>query len=162
VTLPIAFGNMPGGYVVGLMFFVLLFFAAFSTVIGMLEPVVSWLEEHASMTRSRVAVGAGVFGWAAGIAAALSFNVWSDIRPLAFLQLTRDKSIFDALDFLVSNLLLPINGLLIALFAGWVLPGVALRDELEMGEGRLYGYVIFILRYVAPLIIGIIFFTSLA
>jgi len=161
VTLPVAFGNMPGGYVVGLLFFILLFFAAFSTVIGMLEPVVSWLEEYRSFTRPKVAMAAGFAGWLMGIAAALSFNVWSDLRPLGFIALMREKNIFDVLDFVVSNLLLPINGLLIALFAGWVISNAVLSDELAMRNKALYSYVRFVLRFVAPVVIGLIFYTSL-
>jgi len=161
VTLPVAFGNMPGGYIVGLLFFILLFFAAFSTVIGMLEPVVSWLEEYRSFTRPKVAVAAGFAGWLMGIAAALSFNVWSELRPLGFLSLMSEKNIFNVLDFVVSNLLLPVNGLLIALFAGWVISGKVLGDELAMRNQALFAYLRFVLRYVAPIVIGLIFYTSL-
>ena len=96
-----------------------------------------------------------------GIAAALSFNVWSDVRPLGFLALMREKNIFDVLDFVVSNLLLPVNGLLIALFAGWVISSKALSDELAMRNKALFDYLRFVLRYVAPIVIGLIFYTSL-
>jgi len=83
VTLPVAFGNMPFGYIVGLLFFVLLFFAAYSSVLGMLEPVVSFLEEQRGFSRPKMAVLTGFFCWLLGISAALSFNIWSDIRPMA-------------------------------------------------------------------------------
>ncbi len=161
VTLPVAFGNMPGGHIVGILFFILLFFAAFSSVIGMLEPVVSWLEEHKAFSRPNMAILAGSCGWVLGIAALLSFNVWSDMKLLSFVPLLEGKGIFELLDFLVSNLMLPFNALLIAVFAGWIMSKKALLDELGLHNKVLIGYLRFILRYVAPVVIGLIFYTSL-
>ncbi len=161
VTLPLAFGNMAGGHIVGLLFFILLFFAAFTSVVGMLEPVVSWLEENRAYSRPKVAMFAGFCGWLLGIAAALSFNVWSEITVPDVIPLLEGKGIFDLLDFIVSNLLLPINGLLIALFAGWIMTREAIWQELGMSSVLLFQYGRFILRYVAPLVIGLIFYTSL-
>jgi NSS family neurotransmitter:Na+ symporter len=161
VTLPVAFGNMPGGHFVGLLFFILLAFAAFTSVIGMLEPAVSWLEEHKGYSRRKMAICAGTSGWLLGISAALSFNVWSDLKPFDFVPLLEGKGIFDLLDFLVSNLLLPANGLLIAVFAGWIMSRRSLLEELGSKNEALLGYLRFVLRYVAPLVIGMIFYTSL-
>ncbi len=161
VTLPIAFGNMPGGHIVGFLFFVLLFFAAFSSVVGMLEPAVSWLEEHKGFSRPKVTLLAGAFGWFLGIAAALSFNVWSDVKLLSFMPLVKEKGIFELLDFLVSNLMLPINALLIAIFAGWIMSRKGLLEEAGLKDSTLFVLLRFILRYVAPVAIGLIFYTSL-
>ena len=161
VTLPIAFGNMPGGHFVGIMFFILLFFAAFSTALGMLEPVVSWLKEYKSLSRQKVAVLVGFSAWLLGIAAAFSFNVWSDVKLMSFVPLLQDKGIFDLLDFSVSTLLIPINALLIAVFAGWVMPGKAMFDELGIKNKVVYGYIRFVLRFLAPVVISLIFYTSL-
>jgi len=161
VTLPIAFGNMAGGHLVGLLFFILLFFAAFTSVIGMLEPAVSWLEEHKGFSRPRVTMLAGGFGWVLGIAAALSFNVWSGVRMPEFIPLVEGKGIFELLDFLVSNLMLPINGLLIAIFAGWIMSRKAIWEELGLQSITVFAYVRFVLRFVAPIVIGMIFYTSL-
>ena len=160
VTLPIAFGNMPGGYVVGLLFFILLFFAAFSTVIAMLEPVVSWLEEHKGFSRPIVTIVAGVSGWIIGIAAALSFNVLSDVRLVEFVPFLADKSIFEIVDFLVATFLIPINAVLIAVFAGWIMSQSALLQELDVRESAIFRYLRFTLRYVAPVVIGLIFLSS--
>jgi len=161
VTLPIAFGNMTGGHLVGLLFFILLFFAAFTSVIGMLEPAVSWLEEHKGMSRPRVTILAGVTGWVLGIAAALSFNVWSGVKMPDTFPLVEGKGIFEMLDFLVSNLLIPANGLLIALFAGWIMSRKAIWEELGLQNTTVFAYVRFVLRFVAPVVIGMIFYTSL-
>lgn len=161
ITLPVAFGNMQGGYIVGLLFFVLLFFAAFSTVIGMLEPAVSWLEEQRSLSRPRMAALTGFAGWALGIAAALSFNIWSDFQPLNFVPLLEGKGVFDLLDFIVSNLLLPINAALIAVFAGWVMSKQSMLDEIGISDGVVMKYLRFVLRFVAPVVIGLIFYNGL-
>ena len=161
ITLPTAFGNMPGGHIVGFLFFILLFFAAFTSAIGMLEPVVSWLEEHKSFSRPTMAILAGFCGWVLGIAAALSFNVWSEVKLLNFVPLLKGKGIFELLDFFVSNLLIPFNALLIAIFAGWIMSRKSILEELGLQSEALFAYLRFILRYVAPIVIGLIFYTSL-
>lgn len=160
ITLPVAFGNMPGGQIVGLLFFVLLFFAAFSTVIGMLEPVVSWLEEHRGFSRPKMAALSGGCGWILGIVAALSFNVWSDVKLLAMVPLLSDKNIFDLLDFFVATLLIPLNALLIAIFAGWMMSREAMLQELGVRNETLFRYFRFTLRFVVPLLIFAILYSS--
>ena len=161
VTLPVAFGQMPGGFVLGFLFFLLLFFAAFSTAIGMLEPVVSWLSEKKGMKRAPMAYAAGFLAWVLGAFAALSFNIWQDFKPMDFIPLLSDKTIFDLMDFVVSNLLLPLNGLLIALFASWALCRKTMLDQFGFKDGYLFKYWLFTVKYIAPIAIGFIFYTSL-
>ncbi len=160
VTLPVAFGQMPGGFILGFLFFLLLFFAAFSTAIGMLEPVVSWLSERKNMKRAPMAFAAGFFAWVFGAFAALSFNLWQDVKLLSFLPMLADKNIFDLMDFIVSNLLLPLNGLLIALFASWVLSRESILEELGLNDKVFFKYWLFTLKYIAPIAIGLIFYTN--
>ncbi len=161
VTLPVAFGGMPAGHIVGLLFFILLFFAAYSSVLGMLEPVVSFLEEHRGLSRPKMAIVTGTFSWVLGIAAALSFNVWADVRLLAVVPYLADKTIFDLLDFFIANFLLPLNAMLIAIFAGWMITRQTLLDEIGVRNPLASGFLRFVLRYVAPLLIFAIFYTSL-
>ncbi|MDX1403403.1 MAG: sodium-dependent transporter [Woeseiaceae bacterium] len=160
VTLPVAFGNMQAGHLVGLLFFILLFFAAYSSILGMLEPVVSYLEDHRGFSRPKVTVLTGLFSWLLGVAAALSFNVWSDVRLLGAIPYFADKSIFDLLDFLIANFLIPLNALLIAVFSGWVLTRQALLDELGVSSVALSRFLQIVLRFVAPVLIGAIFYNS--
>ncbi len=127
VTLPTAFAEMTGGYVVGSAFFLLLFFAAFTTGIATLEPVVSWLIGR-GMARKPAALLSGGAAWVLGAVAAMSFNEWEDVHPLGFLGW--DAHIFDILDFSIASLLLPVNGLLIALFVAWAIKRRAINDEL--------------------------------
>jgi NSS family neurotransmitter:Na+ symporter len=161
VTLPVAFGNMPFGYIVGLLFFILLFFAAYSSVLGMLEPVVSFLEEHRGFSRPKMAVLTGFFCWLLGISAVLSFNIWSDLRPMAAIPFLAEKNIFDLLDFSIANLLLPLNAMLIAIFAGWIMTRQSLLEELGMQSAALSLFLRIVLRYIAPVLIFAIFYTSL-
>ena len=161
VTLPIAFGNMQAGYIVGLLFFILLFFAAYSSVLGMLEPVVSFLEEKRGFSRPKMAVLTGFFCWMLGIAAALSFNVWSDLRPMAIVPYLADKNIFSLLDFAIANFLLPLNAMLIAIFAGWIMTRQSLLEELGVQSAALSLFLRVVLRFIAPALIFAIFYTSL-
>ena len=161
VTLPVAFGNMPFGYIVGLLFFVLLFFAAYSSVLGMLEPVVSFLEEQRGFSRPKMAVLTGFFCWLLGISAALSFNIWSDLRPMAAIPFLAEKNIFDLLDFSIANFLLPLNAMLIAIFAGWMMTRQSLLEELGVRSPALSLLLQVVLRYIAPVLIFAIFYTSL-
>ncbi|MEE8425985.1 MAG: sodium-dependent transporter [Woeseiaceae bacterium] len=162
VTLPVAFGNMQAGYIVGVLFFVLLFFAAYSSVLGMLEPVVSFLEEKRGFSRPKMAMLAGFCAWMLGIAAALSLNVWSDVRLMSGVPFLADKNIFDLVDFLIANFLLPLNAMLIAVFAGWMMTRTMLFEELGVRSPVFIGFMRVVLRYVAPVLIFAIFYTNLA
>lgn len=161
VTLPVAFGQMPGGVIVGSLFFVLLTFAALTSSIGMLEPVVSWLEEHRGFKRPLMAALAGLTAWTVGLAIVLSFNLWGDFRPLGTFKFFSDKNLFDVMDFFVANIFLPINALLIAVFAGWVMSKKSTMEELGLPDGALYAFWRFMLRYVAPVAFAVIFYSSL-
>jgi len=161
VTLPVAFGQMPGGTIVGSMFFVLLTFAALTSSIGMLEPAVSWLEEHRGFKRPTIAASAGFLAWLVGLSIALSFNIWGDIRPLGMFSFFADKTIFDVMDFFVANIMLPLNALLIAVFAGWMMSRNSTLEELSLPDGPRYAFWRFILRYIAPVAFGVIFLSSL-
>jgi len=161
VTLPVAFGQMPGGTIVGTLFFILLTFAALSSSIGMLEPAVSWLVEHRGVKRPVMAVSAGFTAWLVGLAIAFSFNIWGHFRPLGRFEFFAEKTIFDVMDFFVANIMLPLNALLIAVFAGWMMSRNSTLEELGWTEGPRYAYWRFILRYVAPVAFGVIFFSSL-
>lgn len=160
VTLPITFGQMPGGHLLGLLFFIMLFFAAFTTAIGMLEPIVAWFKDS-GLKRSLMAIWSGGAAWFIGIFSILSFNVWKDFKPFSFVPLLQDKAIFDLLDFLIANFMLPLNGLLIALFAGWMMLPSSTFEELALQRKWLYDCWQFSIRYVAPIAICLIFITSL-
>ena len=156
ITLPIAFGSMPGGYIIGLMFFITLFFAAFSSVIAMLEPPVCFLVEHKGSSRAQMTVALGVTGFLLGLFPALGLNVWSDVRLFPGSELLGDKDILDTIDFFVGSVGIPLNAAIMAAFAGWVLSKSRLFEGLGLKNEALANYVRFTLRFVAPLTIGLL------
>ncbi|MFQ5661505.1 MAG: sodium-dependent transporter [Gammaproteobacteria bacterium] len=161
VTMPVAFGQMPAGIVFGTLFFLLFCFAAITTGIGMLEPAVSWLEEHRGLKRSSMAVVTGTLCWALGLSSVFSFNIWSDFHPLSFIPKFADKTIFGLLDFILANILIPIGGLLIAIFAGWAMSRESTVDELGLTDGLLYKLWRFLVRYLAPVALMLILFANI-
>lgn len=151
VTLPVAFGQMEAGLIVGTLFFLLLCFAAFSTSLGMLEPVVAWLKGMPGFNRPRATVAGGFAAWLAGVGSVFSFNIWSDFHPLGWVGLK--NTYFEIIDFFIANLLLPINGLLIALFAGWIITKAKASDELQPMGKAAFSYWHFVCKYLAPIAI---------
>lgn len=142
VTMPIAFGQMPGGEFAGMLFFLFLGLAALTSTISLLEPTVEHLEQRAGWNRRRAAALSGLAIWIVGIGSVLAFNLWSGFTPFG-------KNLFDLLDFVTANLMLPIGGLLIAIFAGWGLSRASLAEELGLGESPVFRLWRFVLRYVA-------------
>jgi NSS family neurotransmitter:Na+ symporter len=147
VTLPLAFGQMPGGVFFATIFFVLLTFAAWTSAISLMEPAVAWIMERFSKSRAQAAVMIGGLIWVLGFGTVLSFNTLADFT---FWRGT----IFDNLDHLTLNIMLPLGGLLIVVFAGWVMCRNSTADELG-GTGGIYTLWRFLARIVAP--IGILF-----
>ena len=153
-TLPIAFGEMPGGALFGALFFVLLLFAAWTSAISLLEPLVAWLVENLSFSRVRASVLAGITVWLLGIVCLLSLNAWSEIKIFG-------KGFLDLFDYLTANILLPLGGVLIAVFAGWLLSRSSSVDELQLGEGLAYRIWRLLIRYVAPIAVAIVLLNAI-
>ena len=149
VTLPLAFGQMPGGTFFATLFFVLLSFAAWTSAIGLIEPAVAWCVEHANRSRAQAAVIVGGLIWLVGFGSVVSFNVLADVT---FWRGT----IFDNIDHVTSNIMLPLGGVLIAIFAGWVMCRNSTSEELG-GAGSMYKAWRFLARYVAPIAILFVF-----
>ena len=160
-TLPLAFGQMPGGIFFGTLFFILLTFAAWTSSISLIEPAVAWLVENRGMSRGGASVLAGIACWLFGLLTVFSFNVWAEVYPLHMFEVFREKTLFDLLDYLTANIMLPLGGLLIALFSAWIMSCEATRDELDMGEGPAYMSWRILVRYITPLAVGIVFLRAI-
>ena len=160
-TLPIAFGQMPFGNLAAVLFFTLFIFAAVTSTIGLLETVVSYFIERTSYSRMAIAFTLGFAFWAVGILSVLSFNVWSDFHPLSFIKAFAGMTPFALINGLVGNILLPVTGILISLFAGWVIPKAVSMDELGLGKRIYFNIWILIVRFVAPLLVGVLLLTTL-
>ena len=148
-TLPLAFGQMNAGILVGVLFFILLTFAAWSSSISLIEPAVAWLVENRGHTRVYAATIMGFATWVLGLGTVFSFNIAADIKLF-------DKTFFDLLDYLTANIMLPLGGLFIALFAGWLMAKSSTEDELNCGE-RGYNTWRFLVRYITPVAVMMVF-----
>lgn len=149
-TLPLAFGHMTGGTFFGTLFFILLFFAAWSSSISLIEPAVAWLVENKNMSRMRACIWAGLSTWILGVGTVLSFNAASEIKVFGL-------TFFDFLDYLTANLMLPIGGFCIAVFCGWVLARNITEDELGLKYPKIFDLWLFLVRYVAPISVLVVF-----
>lgn len=151
-TMPIAFGQMTGGLIFGTLFFILLAFAAFSSAIGMLEPIIAWFEDR-GISRPLSSLATGVSTWAVGIVILLSYNVLKDFRLIPGL----DKNLFGLMDFTVANIMLPINALLLAVFTGWVMSHKVVSKQLGFDqESRAFIMWRRAVKYIAPFLISIV------
>ncbi|WP_373236171.1 sodium-dependent transporter [Cohaesibacter celericrescens] len=155
VTLPAVFEAMPGGYFFSIIFFVLLTIAALTSSISLLEPIVSFFSTK-GFTRTQATIGAGVLAFLIGIPSSLSLGAWSDIHII------KGQGFLDSASWLTDKILLPVGGLLICLFVGWVITPIAIREVSGEGEpSALVKAWIFILRFIAPIAIVMILLTGL-
>jgi NSS family neurotransmitter:Na+ symporter len=149
VTLPIAFANMPLGVLFGTLFFILLSIAALSSSISLIEPGVAWMVESLKTKRSYAAIALGAFAWILGIFSALSFNLMSEFKIFGM-------NFFDFTDFLTNQIMLPLGGIFIAIFVGWVMKKQDVLDELQIEDGIIFKSWFFIIRFVAPVMVGMV------
>jgi neurotransmitter:Na+ symporter, NSS family len=154
-TLPLAFAGLPGTLYVSTFFFVLIFFAAVTSSISLLEIVVARAEDTGGGNRVVLAVAVGFAAWVLGIGSVLSFNVWSEVRPADFGPFA-GMNIFDFLDTLTGTYMLPIGGILIGLFTGWVIPRDVFARELGVSQGLATALWAFI-AVISPAAITIMF-----
>lgn len=150
ISLPVAFGQMPFGQLFGTMFFVLIGVAAWTSAISLLEPTVAFLVERFKMKRLSASIALGVVVWGLGIACLGSFNFMSDFTLFG-------KNTFDFLDYITANIMLPLGGILIALFAGWVVKDKFAQDELKLPES-IYKLWNISMKFTAPIAVAVVLY----
>ena len=153
-TVPLAFAQISGGYYLGILFFFLLIFAAWSSAISLLEPPVERIMDKGISRPWATFIVAGS-AWLIGVACLLSFNYWQAIKLIG------DRNIFDSLDYLTTNIMLPLTGLGVAIFCGWIIKQSETRDELRNASDLVYSLWRFLLRYIAPALVLIVFVNNL-
>jgi len=153
-TLPVAFGHMTAGWLFGTLFFLLVVMAALSSAISLIEPAVSWVEQRWGVSRVKAAWGLGTLCWLLGLGTVLSFNDWKEIHFLG------DRTFFDSLDFITANIMLPLGGVMMAIFMGWVLTASQRNAHLGLSETWLKVFT-FDLRYVASVAVIMVFVSNL-
>ena len=153
ITLPNIFEQIPGGYVFAILFFLLLAIAALTSAISILEVVVAYLSEEKGMSRKKATIWAAFTITLAGILCTLSMGPLNNF-------LIFGKNFFGIFDFMASNVLLPLGGMLISIFVGWKLHKHIITDELSnYGTVRIVSIKLymFLIRYLAPLAILMVF-----
>lgn len=171
ITLPNIFLQMSGGHLFSILFFVLLIVAALTSSISVLEVVVAYLVEEIKITRRNATLLASVGISLTGVLCTMSWGTLKDVGITVASKTTTDMAvggqrmlIFDLFDYFASNILLPLGGLLIVVFAAWVLGKNKLKTEIT-NQGqlkiRLFSLFMFVIKFIAPLAIAAIFLNGI-
>lgn len=159
ITLPQVFAQLPFGYIISIAFFFILLIAALTSSISLLEVVVAYFTEELKWSRKLAVVVTFMIIGVFGTFSSLSQGILSDIKLFG-------KTFFDLFDYTSSNILLPVGGLLVVLFAGWRMNRSDVFDELTSGgtislKRSLFKAIMFIIRYIAPIAISIVLLNSI-
>ena len=155
ITLPKVFASMPFGSVLGTAFFILVFFAAVTSSISLMETIVSILMDYFHWERKKTAIIVLVYCLLMGIPSSLGFGVWDFIQPLGM-------SILDAWDFISNSILMPIVALLTCFFVGFVIKPKTIIDEANAEGAKFKSVTLFtvVIKWVAPVILIAILISS--
>ncbi|WP_163832327.1 sodium-dependent transporter [Spartinivicinus ruber] len=154
VSLPQAFGSMGGGQIFGTIFFLLVSIAALSSAISLIEPAVAYIVQRHNVSRVTATISFSVIVWLLGLGTVFSFNEWAEAKLFG-------KTFFDLLDFLTANIMLPLGGLLISIFAGWILKRSIVLNELAMQNLVRFNTWRAAARVFSPLAVLVIFVVTL-
>ncbi|MGF1550172.1 MAG: sodium-dependent transporter [Sphingomonadaceae bacterium] len=154
-TLPASFQAMPAGSLIGLLFFVMVFFAALTSSVSLLDVATRWAIGQFGVRRFRAALILGVIAFLIGIFSALSFNVIAEWYPLQFIPIFEEQNFFGIVDRLSGQLLLPLSGLLTALFIGWIADR-RLTDRENGISGGLHLFWRFLVAWLCPIALTLI------
>lgn len=160
-VLPTVFVEMPAGQLVGTLFFLLLILAALTPSIAGMEPMIAWLQQRRGHSRAMAAFLSVGFVWVLSLGSLLSFNLWKHWHPLAWTTFFQNMTVFDVVDFVSSNILLPAGALLTCVFVGWRLPAALGQEELTADSPALRRACRILLRYVCPLAIAAVLIAAL-
>jgi NSS family neurotransmitter:Na+ symporter len=162
MTLPIVFGSVTGGAILGSFFFLLLSFAALTSALCMLEAPASYLVDQWRWQRRWATLAVGGLVWTLGLLCVFSFSLLSEVRPLGGIAYFASMTFFDLFDFVVTRVLSPVIGACIALFVGWVVTRKISADELDVDGGQLsYRLWLFSVRYLVPMVLLVLCYTLL-
>lgn len=147
-SLPLAFDHIPHGRVLIVILFLLLMLAALTSAVSLAEPVMVWLSERFEMNLRRSAILCGVGAWLLGVITILSFHDWA--FSFEIFGVIKRLGFFDVMQVLTAHVLLPVSGLLIALFAGWALRPDVMRSILPLRPPWFYTTWRWLMRVVIP------------
>lgn len=159
-TMPIVFGSVTGGSILGGLFFLLLCFAALTSALCMLETPVSWLVDQWSWRRRQATFAVGAFVWTLGLLCVFSFSLLSEVRPLGAIDYFSGMTFFDLFDFVVTRLLSPLIGAFIALYVGWAVSRKITMEELGAHVGSVaYRLWLLSVRFLVPAVLTVLCYT---
>lgn len=154
ITLPAVFDAMPLGTIFGFLFFVLVLFAAVTSSISLLEVSVSYVVDELNWDRKKASLLLGLIIFILGVPSSLGLGVWDHI------SLVKGKDILDSVSFVAENIFLPLGGMLLCIFIGWVwgldnaYKEVTNEGKIKFGLMHVWGFLV---KYVAPIAILIVF-----
>ncbi len=151
VSLPVAFQTMPAGGIIGLLFFIMVFFAALTSSVALLEASVSWAVDRFKIARWLATAILGGAAYLIGAWASFSFNSQAEFQPLDFLIFS-GQPVFGIIDELTAKIMLPVSALLVAIFVGWVANRQLIDSENGI-SGGLHRVWLFLVRWLCPLVI---------
>ncbi len=159
ITLPQIFAQLPFGNVIAIAFFFILFIAAITSAISLLEVIVAYFTEELKLTRKAAVLIAFTIIGIFGTLSSLSNGVLADVKIFG-------KTFFDLFDYTSSNILLPVGGLLVVMFVGWRMKKADVLDELTNGgsiaiKGIVLKWIIFTIKFLAPIAIALVLLSSI-
>ncbi|MCF0164979.1 MAG: sodium-dependent transporter [Bacteroidales bacterium] len=159
VTLPHIFEKLPLGGIIAILFFLALFIAAITSSISLLEVVIAAMIEQMKMSRKKAVVIATTVIFSLSILCSLSQGVLGNFKLFGF-------NLFDLFDYISANILMTLGALFVVLFVGWKLGKSNIKDELSNGGNIripkwLFNTLYAIIRYLAPIVIIIIFLAGI-
>ncbi len=146
-TLPMIFDEMPGGTVIGFAFFLMVFFAALTSSISLMETVVSVLQDKIKISRMKACLAVLAFSLVLGTASSLGYSAWSSFKIIGF-------QILDFFDFISNSVLMPVTAFFTCICVGYIVKPKWVIDEVEQ-SGKFHGVKLFsvMIKYVTPIII---------
>jgi NSS family neurotransmitter:Na+ symporter len=155
-AMPLAFDHVPLGRLFVILFYTMLAVAAWLSAIALAEPAVAWLAERFALRRARAAAAVGIAAWVPGVAVILSFNEWA--FAFEFFGALKTLGFFDILQIATAVLMLPLVGILLALFAGWIVPQDDTRQWLVFASPCIFDAWLWLVRLVLPFVLLIVMF----
>ena len=155
IMLPKVFNSMPMGRAIGTLFFILVFFAALTSSISLMETIVSILRDKFHWSRKFTCILVTAVALVMGIPSSLGFGIWSHIKFLDF-------SILDAFDFISNSVLMPILAFFTCIFVGFIIKPKAVIDEVKSSDGVFKGEKLFtiMIKWIAPIFLVAILVSS--
>ncbi|KHE72084.1 sodium-dependent transporter [Halobacillus sp. BBL2006] len=155
ITLPSIFEQMPLGGIVGLVFFFALILASLSSSVSILEVPTAYFMRVFGWSRFATSVVMGSIMFVMGIAVSLGFGIWSGVTPIG------DRNILDSMDYIASNILLPLGGLSMALLVGWYYKKSEALESTDLTSSPIGGAWYTIVKWIAPILIILIFLNKI-